>query len=264
MRHLSLACLCLAMAACGGDFSNDDLEFFNAIPRREDLAAKLPANSEGRSGGKQAGKTAALQVRLGQVSELATDTDATGRSFNASVDGLLGLLEHILGLDPTTREPDRRVWGPVKDPDHPGFDVRFIMERGVERFEYRLEYRRTGKGEADWWAFLLGSFQPEVGGVRKGQGQLFLDVKQAELEGFPQGGLVTLDRLLIRYQTKSLPTSVEMVFTPRGGLTAPTLYTYREAAGGEPRHVNGLAAPQAGAYGVPMRPGLAGYSGRHE
>ncbi|HZI16469.1 MAG TPA: hypothetical protein VE153_39250 [Myxococcus sp.] len=237
MRHLALACLCLAMAACGGNLSNDDLEFLNALPQREDLAAKLPANSQGRSGGKRAGgKTAAsasLQVRLGETSQLFSDTDDTGRRFNASVDGLLALLEKIRDVEPTSRDPDRRVWGPFPDRDHPGFDVRFVMERNVEqRFAYRLEYRRSGEGEADWWAFLLGTFQADVGGIRKGQGQLFLDVKLAETKAFPLGGLVTLDRLLIRYQTKSLPTSVEMVFTPRGGLTAPTFYTYREAEGG--------------------------------
>ncbi len=237
MRHLSLACLCLAMAACGGNLSNDDLEFLNAVPRREDLAAKLPAASQGRSGGGLTGgksaASAALQVRLGEVSRLATDTDATGRNFNASVDGLLALLEHILDQEPTSRDPDRRVWGPFPDRQHPGYDVRFVMERSVaQRFDYRLEYRRTGAGEAGWWAFLVGSFEPDAGGVRKGQGELYLDVALAEAEGFPRGGLVTIDRLDIQYQTKALPTSVELAFTPRGGLTAPTRYTYREAEGG--------------------------------
>lgn len=235
MRQLAMACLCLAVAACGGDFSNDDLEFLNALPRREDLAAKLPASSQGRSGGGlTAGKTAAsaaLQVRLGEVSTLVGDTDETGHNFNTSVDGLLGLLENIRNSPPTSRDPDHRVWSPFADRDHPGFDVRFVMERDVERFDYRLEYRRTGQGEADWWAFLLGSFQADAG-IRKGQGEVSLDVARAEDEGFPRGGLVTLDRLDIEYQTQALPTRVEMTFTPRGGGAAPVVYTYREAEGG--------------------------------
>lgn len=230
MRHLAMACLCLTAAACGGDFSNDDLEFLNALPRREDLAAKLPASSEGRAGGGLTARKAGLVVNLGEVSELATDTDETGRNFNSAVDGLLTLLESIRDAAPTTREPDRRVWGPFRDRDHPGFDVRFVMER-QERFDYRLEYRRTGEGDDAWWAFLSGAFQADAG-IRKGTGELHLDVKRAAQEGFPTGGLVALDRLDIDYQTKALPTRVELVFTPRGGaLAAATRYRYREAEG---------------------------------
>lgn len=231
MRHLALACLCLAAAACGGDFSNDDLEFLNALPRREDLAAKLPAASEGRSGGGLTADTRAQGVNLGELSGLAGDTDRTGRQFNAAVDGLLTLLENIRNADPTTREPDRRVWGPFPDRDHRGYDVRFVMERQELRFDYRLQYRRAGEGDLEWWSLLVGSFQADAG-IRKGVGALSLDVKRAEQEGFPPGGLATLDRLDIHYQTKALPTRVEMVFTPKGGLTAASRYTYREAEGG--------------------------------
>jgi hypothetical protein len=231
MRHLAMACLCLAAAACGGDFSNDDLEFLNALPKREDLAAKLPASSQGRTGGGLTTRKDGLLVNLGEVSQLASDTDDTGRDFNTAVDGLLTLLENIRATSPTTREPDRRVWGPFKDKDHPGFDVRFVMERAELRFDYQLEYRRTGAGDTAWWAFLTGAFQADAG-IRKGVGTLSLDVKRAVQEDFAAGGLITLDRLDIDYQTKALPTRVEMAFTPRGGLTEAVRYTYREAEGG--------------------------------
>lgn len=230
MRHLALACLCLAAAACGGDFSNDDLEFLNALPQREDLAAKLPASSEGRSSGGLTTRKDGLIVNLGEVSEVATDTDETGRNFNTAVDALLTLLESIRSTSPTTREPDRRVWGPFRDKEHPGFDVRFVMERAELRFDYRLEYRRTGTGDTAWWAFLSGAFQADAG-IRKGVGSLHLDVKRAVAEPGFTTDLVALDRLDIDYQTKALPTRVEMVFTPVGGLVAPTRYTYREAEG---------------------------------
>lgn len=230
MRHLAMACLCLAAAACGGDFSNDDLEFLNALPRREDLAAKLPASSQGRTGGGLTARKDGLVVNLGEVSELATDTDQTGRNFNGAVDGLLTLLENIRDTAPSTREPDRRVWGPFRDKEHRGFDVRFVMVRQEPRFDYQLEYRRTGEGDDAWWALLSGTFEADAG-IRKGVGALHLDVKRAEQEDFATGDLATLDRLDISYQTKALPTWVEMVFTPRGGLTEATRYTYREAEG---------------------------------
>ncbi|MCP3143701.1 hypothetical protein [Pyxidicoccus xibeiensis] len=230
MRHLAMACLCLAAAACGGDFSNDDLEFLNALPRREDLAAKLPPSSEGRAGGGLTTRKAALVVKLGEASELASETDETGRNFNAGVDGLLTLLENIRNASPTTREPDRRVWGPFRDDKHRDFEVRFVMERQALRFDYRLEYRRRGEGDLDWWAFLTGHFESDAG-IRKGTGAISLDVKRAREEAF-ETDLEALDRLDIVYQTKALPTRVEMVFTPAGGLVQATRYTYREAEGG--------------------------------
>ena len=230
MRHLPVACLCLALAACGGDFSNDDLEFLNALPRREDLAAKLPQKGQGRAGGGLATRTSGLVVRLGEMSELMGDTEETGRAFNAGVDALLSLLEDIRSLPPTTREPDRRVWGPYRAPNHAGFDVRFVMTREAMRFDYQLEYRRTGGGEADWWAFLSGDFEADAG-IRKGVGSLHLDVERSEREGLPATDVTVLRRLDIDYQTKALPTRVELTFTPKDGAFPVSRYTYREAQG---------------------------------
>ncbi|NVJ03987.1 hypothetical protein HUW63_01835 [Myxococcus sp. AM001] len=228
MRNVMVAGLCLALAACGGDFSNDDLEFLNALPRREDLAAKLPAKSAGRSGGGQVTRPSALVVRLGEPSKLMGDTEETGRAFNASVDALLSLLEDIRSQPPTTREPDRRVWGPYRDPRHAGHDVRFVMTRAALNFDYRLEYRKTGADEAGWWAFLSGTFEADAG-IRKGVGSLHLDVERAQQEGLPANDMAALRRLDIHYQTKALPTRVELAFTPRDGAFPVARYTYREA-----------------------------------
>ncbi|QDE98711.1 hypothetical protein BHS05_24340 [Myxococcus xanthus] len=230
MRHLPVACLCLALAACGGDFSNDDLAFLNALPRREDLAAKLPAKNSGRSAGGLATRSSALVVRLGEPSKLMGDTEETGRAFNASVDALLSRLEDIRSLPPTTREPDRRVWGPYRDQNHAGYDVRFVMTREALSFDYQLEYRKTGTGEAGWWAFLRGTFESDAG-IRKGVGGLHLDVERAEQEGLPATDVTALRRLDIHYQTKALPTRVELTFTPKNGAFPVARYTYREAQG---------------------------------
>ncbi|MFP2928760.1 hypothetical protein ACLESO_26900 [Pyxidicoccus sp. 3LG] len=230
MRHLAMACLCLAAAACGGDFSNDDLEYLNALPRREDLAAKLRPNSEGRAGGGLTARKTALAVNLGEASEVVGDTDETGIKFNQSVDGLLTFLENIRDVPPTSREPDRRVWGPFRDDKNPGFDVRFVMERDAVRFDYRLEYRRTGEDDLQWWPFLSGFFLADAG-IRKGTGEVSLDVKRARQENL-RNDLGLLDRLDILYQTKALPTRVELAFTPLGSQTEPIRYIYREAEGG--------------------------------
>ncbi|MCP3103878.1 hypothetical protein LZ198_33870 [Myxococcus sp. K15C18031901] len=229
MRYPVLACLCLAMSACGGDFSNDDLEFLNALPQREDLAVKLPGGRQKGAGQRLSPDKGALAVRLGEASQLVGDTDETGQEFNEGVDGLLSFLEAIRQLPPTRREPDRRIWGPYRDNNHPGFDTRFVMTRAGERFDYQLEYRRTNQGEDAWWAFLVGAFQADAG-IRKGTGDISLETGRARGKAFTTG-MEALDRLEIHYQTQALPTRVELVFDYALPALLPAKYVFREGAG---------------------------------
>lgn len=227
MRHLAPVLLCLLLAACGGDFSNDDLEFLNALPLREDLAAKLPESAARAGNGLTPREDGLVGLQgLGIVSDLAVQTYSTGTGFNQSVDALLSLLEKIRKLPPTTREPDRRVWGPFPDDKHPSLDVRFVMERTGEVFTYLLQYRRSGAGEEAWWTFIPGSFKADAG-IRKGTGTVSMDFKEARKNGFPADGAVTLDRLDIDYQTRALPTRVALLFTGLGRPTPEVTYTYR-------------------------------------
>ena len=202
MRNLAPALLCLLTVACGGDFSNDDLEFQNALPQRQDLAAKLP-DAAARSGQGLRSQQVRLQV-LGGTSELALQAYAAGTRFNVSVDALLSLLELFRNAPPTTRETDRRIWGPYPDKDHPGHEVRFVMERQGAQFAYLLQYRPKGAGDDAWWTYLPGTFKAD-GGIRKGEGALALDLKEARARGFDTGDASSLDRLDIGYQTRALP-----------------------------------------------------------
>lgn len=228
MPKAALPCLlAVGLAACGGNFSNDDLEFLNALPQKADLAAKLPESS--RTGGALGPRAQALGV--GDASQLYADTHQASGDFNTGLDGLLALLETIRGTAPTQREPDRRQWGPFPDRQHPGTEVRFVMERQGGRFDYRLQYRPKLSGEDAWWSLLEGAFQADAG-IRKGTGELHLFIDDAKAHGFDAGGLRTLDRLDIGYQTRELPTRVEMLFTTAGASVPDVSYQYRELPGG--------------------------------
>lgn len=224
---LLLGCL---VAACGGNLSNDDLEFLNALPERQDLASKLPGGERSVSAGSLRQRSDLLAV--GEASQLYADTRKASDEFNAGMDGLLTLLEEIRKLPPTTREPELRVWGPWADRDHPGHEVRFVMQRGAGRFDYLLQYRPQGSGEEGWWSALEGSFQAD-GGLRKGEGSLRFLLKEVKAHGFNVGGLAGLDLLELVYQTRALPISVLVRFVPASPQTASeVLYAYREIPGG--------------------------------
>ncbi|WP_223646606.1 hypothetical protein [Corallococcus sp. EGB] len=232
MRNLALALPCVLALACGGDFSNDDLEFQNALPQREDLAAKLPASARsGQDLGTSVQRLGAAQV-LGGTSRLALQAYIAGKRFNTSVDALLALLELVRNAPPTTREADRRIWGPFPAQDHPGHELRFVMERQDTSFAYLLQFRPRGGGEGEWWTYLPGTFKAG-GGIRKGTGTLALDLKAARAHGFETGGDANaVDRLDIDYQTKALPTRVELLFTDVGAATPDTRYASRRTPEG--------------------------------
>ena len=134
MRLSWLVLLCGAAAsACGGDFSNDDLEFLNALPVREELTARVPPGDARAQGLGVRAWTDAL-VAVGDPSQLYEDTHQASERFNAALDGLLSLLEDIRQRPPTTRAPEQRIWGPVNDAEHPALQLRFVMTREGERF----------------------------------------------------------------------------------------------------------------------------------
>ncbi|WP_208721382.1 hypothetical protein [Corallococcus aberystwythensis] len=231
MRKLALALPCLLAVACGGDFSNDDLEFQNALPQREDLAAKLPDSARSGQGlGTRGQRLGASQV-LGGTSQLALQAYQAGTQFNTSVDGLLSLLELFRNAPPTTRETDRRIWGPFPADEHPGHELRFVMNRQGDSFAYLLQYRPQGGGEGAWWTYLPGTFKAD-GGIRKGTGTLALDLKEARKNGFDTKEATALDRLDIDYQTLALPTNVELLFTGAGATTPLTRYASRQTPQG--------------------------------
>lgn len=163
--------------------------------------------------------------------EDSQESDLLGGSYFSHhlVSGLL--VERIREERPTKREPHRRIWGPFPVRELTGHEVRFVMEREGDRFDYRLQYRPKGTGEAGWWSLLEGTFLADAG-VRKGEGEVHLFLKSARARGLDTGGLRNFGQLDIGYQTRELPTRVDMLFTPESALLPDARYGYRELPGG--------------------------------
>lgn len=217
----------LALTGCGGgNWSNKDLEFLNALPAKEDLMAKLPSDSL-QSGLSASGS--GLGTRrdglAGERSRLYEDSRRASNTFNQALDGLLAIIEAVRRLPPSLREGDSlRLWGPFPSRENPGFQARLVMVREDERaFGYRIEFQRQGSGE--WFGLIAGGFLSS-GGVRKGVGWLRLSGAEARLHELPDPGLREMDFFDASYSTESWPLYVRLSARSVAGESVE--YEYRE------------------------------------
>jgi hypothetical protein len=214
------------LAACGGNYSNEDVEFVGALPVRRELESKLPQQTV--QSALQGTRQDAISV--GQPSQAYLDTRGASDSFNAGLFSLLQLIEDIRQVPPTRREPDRRVWGPFPDKDNNDFLVEAVIERRqLALFDYRIEVRRKdAPASSPWIAFVSGSFYA-TGGARKGIGEVHLFAKAARDAGLPTPGMEDLNTLDVSYVTDRSPTEVNMLFqaAPSASFQIAT-YAYRE------------------------------------
>jgi hypothetical protein len=196
-RIISTLLLAAAVSACG-NYSNEDLEFMNAVPARQDLVANL--------------KTGPL-VTINEA-ELAKDTHNVVAVFNGALD-FLKIADLIRAFQPTSRIPDGRIWGPVADNNHPGWQWRFVMTKDpliAGQFNYHFDEQPVGAGDT-WYTLLTGKFLATGGGARRGMGHFTLTTDAARVAGFQfdfgtDGSLLqTLD---IDYSTADYPISVVM------------------------------------------------------
>ena len=189
--------LALLTAACG-NYSNEDLEYMNAVPARVDIAAAIPPSK-------------ILPANEAELSRLTHDVIA---AFN----GMLLFLEMadvIRSYQPTSRIPNGRVWGPAPmEGRHVGWQWRFIITRdpaATEMFSYAFEVQRIGGGDV-WIPFIRGTFVA-TGGVRKGMGHFNIATDALRAADFfvetnTKGeSLRVLD---VIYSTAAFPISVEM------------------------------------------------------
>jgi len=124
-ERLTIAVAVAALSGACGNYSNEDLEFMNALPDREDLAAQIPASA----------------LSPADEAELSKLTHETTRSFNGFLE-LLRIIDVIRTYPPTSRAPNVRVWGPVAA-DEPGWKWRMTMTRtDAQHFRYDLEFHR--------------------------------------------------------------------------------------------------------------------------
>jgi len=184
------------LAACG-NYSNEDLEFMNAVPAREDLTATIPP----------------AMILPANEAELARDTHDAIRTFNGALN-FLSAADYIRTFPPTSRIADGRVWGPAAMDDHPGWQWRFVMRRDPatpEKFDYEFDVEPVGAGD-QWIAFIDGAFLA-TGGARRGMGTFRIRTDDLRLANFTfaygaDGSL--LKELDVAYSTAAFPVSVTM------------------------------------------------------
>jgi hypothetical protein len=205
----------VALLASCGNYSNEDLEFMNAVPASEDIAANLPPSK-------------ILPANEAELSRLTHDTVGV---FNGALD-FLSNADLIRSYQPTSRIPNGRVWGPFAMTDHLGWQWRFVVTRlpDTDNFNYAFDVQQIGADPEEWISFITGSFAASAG-ARKGSGTFLMETDHLRLAGFPVGvnekGEM-LKSLMVTYSTASYPVNVTMdidLYPPNAAATDYTMWT---------------------------------------
>lgn len=215
MKHATIAAA-LILAGCGGNYSNEDLDYQLSLPQRADIVARLPATVD--------------QPCVAELYKMTRDVVAQFRGID---DAFLGLIDSVRAYPPTTRTPDRRTWGPFPNDKHRDWLVRVVITHVYlpeERFEYSVDFRPARGTDGDWKALITGHFAPG-GGVRKGKGQLALVTADARAAAYPLDGLNDVAELHIDYQTNDWPVTIGTSLSNSAGQSVK--YSYAEQMNGD-------------------------------
>ena len=229
-----IATLVLA-AGCGGNYSNEDIDFQLALPEKEDLAAKLPVQA----------------LEITDSAEYYRATRNTVLLFNGLGDAFLRIIDAVRSFPPTERSGARRIWGPFPNERFREWVLRLVIDRvgdplAPTRFEYEVQFRRARELSAAWTPLIRGSFAPG-GGVRRGEGSLQFLSAPARTATYPLEGLTETDELRIDYQTRAFPMTVKLTL-----VGFPTrqqaVYEYAESADSSGTMSFRFPTPQGGAF----------------
>lgn len=231
LLSLKVASACAALVAAGcGNYSNEDLEFMNALPESSDLRANIPPRSSALAPADEA--------------ELARSTHMVTAGFNGLLMALVGIVDTVRSYPPTTRTPDGRIWGPfpadrakMKNLD---WQTRMIVSRDqaiADRFDYEIAVHHVAGADTDWPLLVRGWFQAGHT-ARRGVGHVELVTAAVRAEGLDVSDLGMLDHLEIDYDTLDDPITITMNVAnlPDPSTTDPpakVIYTYRSNAEGQ-------------------------------
>jgi hypothetical protein len=183
------------VAGCG-NYSNEDLEFMNALPEKQDLTAEIPARSA---------------ILIGDA-ELYRMTRNVALVFNGIVDAFLSIVDTIRAYPATTRRPNERVWGPFPSDKQPGWLAQLVMTRlDLITFEYKLQYVPAADPSATPLTLMTGRFAA-AGGARRGKGQIAVNTEPLRTASLDPD-LGYLDTLTVDYDTSAFPITVNLMFT---------------------------------------------------
>jgi hypothetical protein len=219
-----LSCFALLLPGCG-NWSNDDLEFLNAMPTKEQLTSKLPVATGTELRGEGTRRDA---LGIGEPSKLYADTKGASTGFNRIVGFMVDVLEAVRSYPATTHSKNQRIWGPWEDTvKSPGFEFRVVITRiDNTKFTYAFEIRPKG---GDYFAFVTGEFKPTPK-LREGSGSFVLYAGEAVAHNLPNvQDLKSLDTIQAAYVTDQFPITMIMKFTNKPGQSVDTLdYGYQE------------------------------------
>jgi hypothetical protein len=220
-RRSTTAAMVLALLAaggCGGNYSNEDVDFQLALPERSDITVKLPQ---------------ALVVAGAAEYYLATRDGVV--KANAFVAAVVGIVDAIRAFPPSERQGDVRRWGPFPHDRDPAFELRLTMVRsgsvveGLD-FGYQIEFHKVRADALPWQALITGNFIP-AGGTRLGRGHIVLDLVEARRQGYPVADFNELEYLEIDYQRRVSPFTTTMTIRNIPGAPVPgASYSYAENA----------------------------------
>jgi hypothetical protein len=229
-----LALPLVAVAAACGNYSNEDLEFMNALPKQADLSVEIPARSSA--------------VTLREEAELARTTHETTRDLNGLTATLVGLVDFIRSYPPTSRTRDSRVWGPFgpgrDDKTNLDWQRRMIVSRDAldaNVFDFEIAVHKIGTFDTEWPVLLRGSFDAGKT-ARQGQGHLEVVLAAVRAAGFDVSDWKMLDHLEIDYKkpfpaTVADPIHVAMMITnlpdPPGSAASTAMYDYQATDEGQ-------------------------------
>ena len=227
-RRLGLALAALLAAGCG-NYSNEDLDYMNALPESSDLRANIPRVSA---------------VELADEAELARSTHNTTNGFNGLLMSLVGIVDTVRSYPPTARTATSRVWGPFpadrKQLKNLDWETRMTVSRDdttPNQFDYEIAVHHAGAADTDWPVFISGRFRAGHT-ARRGVGHVELITAAVRAEGLDVSDLGMLDHLEIDYDTVGDPTWITMKVTdlpdPTSGDPPPLItYEYRATAAGQ-------------------------------
>ena len=209
MRTTLLLCVAVLAAGCGGNWSNADLVFANALPRSEDLRSKLPASGTSQPLLGVATRRDGLMV--GDPSNTWSLTRKASTDFNGIVNLLLGVVDQVRRSPPAARTADSRTWGPFTDDNNPGREGRVVITRtSDDTYAWSMESRAFG---GEWLQIVTGNYLANgETTVRKGQGTIEVPVKTFRDQVKVDTGIAALDKITVGYVTDRFPNRVEMLF----------------------------------------------------
>jgi hypothetical protein len=241
-RVIGGALAALALAGCHDPFSNDEILFLKAAPRG--LRIEVPDDGKLQQG------LRAAQADEGTPARFYQDTRRTAEETNDGIFALLDLVDALVEFEPSVREEDRRIWGPL--PVSAQMELALLVDRvrtatvvrytststpaeADQLFTYALLARAPGGGDDDWLPLFGGNSLPQASN-RQGTGYLAVDLDNIRRFDPSSDGA---GLIFVAYDTRFGETAIDLALDTvrQGPFMARAAWAYRDDGAGGGRFV---------------------------